>query len=579
MRLWREYLGRYWPRVALALAAMGLYAGSASAIPLGVEWINSAFTGGSERFAAKSSDVLIVGPAIIIGLGLFNALAQYLQARLSAGAALMALRDMQRDMFASLMGLDFAQMRADASGQTISRFTNDPLVLREALTRAAQGARDLFTLIGLCTVMIYYDWILFLVILVVYPAIGWPVLAIGKRIRRASGAAQAQAGDIASLIGETVAGARMVKSYQLEDYQRARAADAFERRLKLQRRMANMRAFNEPFIFLVGSIALSVVIAIVALRISSGALDGAQFVSFIIALLLLSQPARGLSSLNAVLQEGFGAFERMLELIDTKPEIIDRPNAAPLVVAAGAVSFRDVHFSYTTESPALLGFSLEIPAGATLAIVGESGAGKSTVFNLLARFYDVDRGKILIDGQDIAAATLSSLRANIAIVSQETILFDDTVRANIAFGDASADDARILAAARAAAIDDFIESLSRGLDTMVGEAGGDLSGGQRQRIALARAFLKDAPILLLDEATSALDAESEAKVQGALDRLKKGRTTIIIAQRLSTVRAADLIAVMHKGRVVETGTHDALMARSGLYARLAALQLEAPIEA
>ena len=575
-RLWRDYLGRYWPRLVLALAAMGLYAASASAIPLGVEWINAAFVGGSERFAAKARDVLYLGPAIIIALGLVNALAQYIQARLSASAALAALRDMQVDMFARLMALDLAQIRADASGQTISRFTNDPLVLREALTRAAQGARDLFTLVGLCAVMIYYDWVLFLVIIVVYPAIGWPVLRVGRRIRRASGAAQAQAGDIASLIGETVAGARMVKSYRLEDYQVGRAGAAFERRLLLQSRMVNMRAFNEPFIFFVGSIALAIVIAIVALRISSGALTAPQFASFIVALLLLSQPARGLSTLNAVLQEGFGAFERMIELIDSKPAIVDRPNAEPLVVSKGAVSFRGVEFSYSPEAPALRGFSLDVPAGATLAIVGESGAGKSTVFNLLARFYDVDRGSILIDGKDIASATLSSLRASIAIVSQETILFDDTMRANIAFGDPAADESRIKAAAEAAAIDDFIRSLPRGLDTMVGEAGGDLSGGQRQRIALARAFLKDAPILLLDEATSALDAESEAKVQGALERLKKGRTTIIIAHRLSTVRAADLIAVMDKGRVVETGTHDALMARSGLYARLAALQLEAP---
>ncbi|MEX0646078.1 MAG: ABC transporter ATP-binding protein, partial [Parvularculaceae bacterium] len=543
-RLWRDYLGRYWPRLAVALGAMGLYAGSASAIPLGVEWINSAFVGGSERFAAKAGDVLYLGPAIIIGLGFVNAIAQYLQARLSAEAALAALRDMQRDMFVSLMAQDLAQIRAGASGQTISRFTNDPLVLRDALTRTAQGARDIFTLVGLCAVMIYYDWLLFLVIIVVYPAIGWPVLAIGRNIRRVSGAAQAQAGEIASLIGETVSGARMVKSYGLEDYQKGRAETAFARRLKLQGRMVNMRAFNEPFIFFVGSIALAIVIAIVALRISSGALSAPQFVSFIVALLLLSQPARGLSTLNAVLQEGFGAFERMIELIDAKPTISDRPNAVPLAVTKGGVSFRGVDFSYSSQAPALKGFSLDVPGGKMLAVVGESGAGKSTVFNLLARFYEPDRGEILIDGVNIAAATLASLRANIAIVSQETILFDDTIRANIAFGDSSAGDSRIFEAARAAAIDDFIQSLPRGLDTQVGEAGGDLSGGQRQRIALARAFLKDAPILLLDEATSALDAESEAKVQGALERLMKGRTTIIIAHRLSTVRAADIIAVM-----------------------------------
>jgi subfamily B ATP-binding cassette protein MsbA len=578
-RLWRDYLGRYWRRLAAALAAMAVYAGSASAIPLGVEWINSAFVGGSERFAAQVRDVFIWGPVIVIGLGAINAGAQYLQSRLSLGAALNALRDMQGDMFRALMALDYGRLREDASGQIISRFTNDTLVLRETLTRAAQAVRDTLTLAGLCAIMIYYDWALFLIVAVVYPLIGWPVTRIGRYLRRTSGAAQAQIGELTSLIGETVAGARMVKTYRLENYQTERADRAFEIRLKLLRGMAYMRALNEPFIFFVGSIALAVVIAAVAWRIDTGALNGPQFVSFIIALLLLSQPARGLGSLNAVMQEGFGAFERILGLIETHPTIVDRPGAQPLHVSAGAVSFRDVRFSYGAGAPALDGFSLEAPAGATVALVGESGAGKSTVFNLLARLYEVDGGAISIDGQDISSVTLASLRDAMALVSQETILFDDTIRANIAFGKPGADEREIVAAAKAAAIDDFVASLPNGYDTMVGEAGANLSGGQRQRIALARAFLKDAPILLLDEATSALDAESEAKIHGALERLAKGRTMIVIAHRLATVRNADLIAVMDKGRVIETGTHDSLMAKSGVYARLAALQFREPATA
>lgn len=575
-RLWRDYLGRYWRQLAAALAAMAVYAGSASAIPLGVEWINSAFVGGSERFAAQVKDVFLWGPAIVIGLGAVNAGAQYLQSRLSLGAALKALRDMQGDMFRALMDLDYGRLREDASGQMISRFTNDTLVLRETLTRTAQAVRDALTLAGLCAMMVYYDWALFLIVLVVYPLIGWPVTRIGRYLRRTSGAAQAQVGELTSLVGETIAGARMVKTYQLEDYQTRRADEAFAIRLKLLKGMAYMRALNEPFIFFVGSIALAVVIAAVAWRIDSGALSGPQFVSFIIALLLLSQPARGLGSLNAVMQEGFGAFERILSLIDTAPAIVDAPGAPPLRVSAGAVAFSNVEFRYGPGAPALNGFSLVVPAGATVALVGESGAGKSTVFNLLARLYEVERGAISIDGQDISGVTIKSLRQSMALVTQETILFDDTIRANIAFGRPQASEAEIVAAAAAAAIDDFIAGLPNGYDTNVGEAGANLSGGQRQRIALARAFLKDAPILLLDEATSALDAESEAKVQAALERLAKGRTTIVIAHRLATVRNADLIAVMENGRVIETGTHDVLIAKSGVYARLSALQFREP---
>ncbi|MEQ8749853.1 MAG: ABC transporter ATP-binding protein [Amphiplicatus sp.] len=573
-RLW-SYLGRYWPQLAMALAAMAVYAASTSALPVGVEWINSAFAGGDNRFSADVGDVMLWGPAVIILLGAVNAGSQFLQARLAQTAALSALRDLQRDMFDRLMRFDFAQVKEDASGQIVSRFTNDTAVLRETLTRATTAVRDSLTLIALCATMIWYDWVLFLVVAIVYPLAAIPVSRIGKYLRRSSGKAQAQAGDITSLVSETIGGARMVKTYQLEDYERARADVAFDRRFHLLNGMARMRALNEPFIFMVGSVAMALVVVVGAWRISEGALQGAQFIPFILALLLLSQPARGLSSLNAALQEGLAAFERMLDVIDRAPTVVDAPEASSLAVTKGAVSFREVFFSYVPGSAALEGFSLDIPAGATVALVGESGAGKSTVFHLLPRLYDVGAGQIVIDGQNIAGVTLASLRKAISIVSQEAILFNDTMRANIAFGRPGAAESEIVAAAKAAAIDDFIRSLPEGYDSFVGEGGGNLSGGQRQRIALARAFLKDAPILLLDEATSALDAESEAKVQEAIARLTKGRTTLVIAHRLATVVSADLIAVMDKGRVAELGTHGALLEKGGLYARLATLQFQA----
>ncbi len=571
-RLWRDYLSRYWARLVLALFAMAVYAASASAIPAGVEWINAGFSGDSARYAPSLDQVLLIGPLLVIGLGAANAIAQYVQTRLSATAALSTLRDLQNEMFERLTALDFGQLRAEDSGQLISRFTNDATVLRETLQRVSNAVRDLLTFAGLCAMMIYYDWVLFLVVLFVYPLIGLPVARIGKILRRTSAGAQEQAGVITGLVNESVAGARMVKAYQIEPLERARAADAFETRFQLLKKMAFTRGANEPIIFFSGSIALAIVVAIVAMRIGAGALSTSEFVGFIIALLLLSQPARGLGTLNAVAQEGFAAFERMLTLIDARPMIVSPEGAVDLPAGAGAIKFEGVSFTYQDGGPAVSDINIEIPAGATAALVGPSGAGKTTLMNLLPRLYEAEKGRILIDGRDITAVTLKSLRARIALVSQEAVIFNMSALENIAFGRPGASRQEIVAAAEAAAASDFIASLPRGFDTSLGEGGAILSGGQRQRIALARAFLKDAPILLLDEATSALDAENEAHIQRTITALMKSRTTLVIAHRLSTVKEADVIFVMENGRIVETGRHEDLLANDGVYARQAGLQ-------
>ena len=571
-RLWRDFLGPHGGKLALALAAMAVYAASAAAIPAGVEWINARLSGTAPSFGALSGDVAIIGPLLVILLGLVNAGAQYVQARLSASAALHALRDMQCAIFGKLANVDDAQLRALGPGQAISMLTNDVSVLRETLQRALTAARDLLTLLALVGVMISYDWVLFVVVAGIYALIGWPVARIGAGLRKGSRAAQAQSGDIASLANEAVAGGRTIRAFNLAEERVLAARAAFDARLKTLLKMANLRALNEPFIFFVGSVAMAIVIGAVALRISSGALNVPQFISFIIALLMLSQPARGLSTLNAVAQEGFGAFERIVSLLDTAPVIADRTGARPLAVSGGAISFRDLVFSYEDGKRALDGFSLEVPAGKSVALVGESGAGKSTVLTLLLRLHEPDAGAILIDGQRVGTVTLASLRETIAVVTQDAFLFNDTIAANIAMGKPGATPAEIEAAAQAAAADAFIRRLPSGYDTLVGEGGNALSGGERQRIAIARAFLKNAPILLLDEATSALDAESEAAIQAALARLMKGRTTLVIAHRLSTIRAADLIAAVDRGRVIETGTPEALVAKGGYFARVAGLQ-------
>jgi len=571
-RLWRDYLSRYRGKLGLALLAMAVYAASAAAIPAGVEWINARLSGEAPTIAGLPEKVGLWGPVVIIALGLANAAAQYVQARLSASAALLALRDLQHDMTAKLVAIDDAQLRALGQGQSIGRLTNGVAVLRETLTRALTAVRDLLTLIALCAVMVWYDWALFAVVILIYAVIGWPVARIGAHLRKTSRDAQKQLGEIAATTGETVAGGRMIRAYNLQSHIVEESRKGFDARLETLQRMARLRALNEPFIFFVGSVALAVVIAVVALRISAGALNVPQFISFIIALLMLSQPARGLSTLNAVAQEGFGALEEMLHLVDLTPAIADKPGAEDIAVPAGAVSFRDVAFSYDGARRALDGFSLDIPVGKSVALVGESGAGKSSAFNLLLRLYEPQAGAIAIDGRNIGTITLNSLRRNIALVAQEGVLFNDTVAANIGFGRLGATRDEIAAAAKAAAADDFIRALPDGYESIVGEGGANLSGGQRQRIAIARAFLKDAPILLLDEATSALDAESEAAIQGALARLSTGRTTIIIAHRLATIRKADMIVALEKGRVVESGRHEALLAKGGYYSKVSRLQ-------
>ncbi len=571
-RLWIEFLSRYRGRLSLALAGMAVYAGSAAAIPAGVEWINARLSGEDPSFSGLTGNVAIIGPAIVIALGLLNAGAQYLQARLSSSAALHALRDMQSAMFEKLVDIDEAQLRALGPGQAISMLTNDVTVLRETLQRALTAIRDLLTLLALVAVMIWYDWLLFLVVAGIYAVIGWPVARIGGGLRKGSRAAQAQSGDIAGLASEAVAGGRTIRAFNLGTERWGEALGAFDDRLQTLLKMARLRALNEPFIFFVGSVAMAIVIAVVAMRIEAGALNVPQFISFIIALLMLSQPARGLSTLNAVAQEGFGAFERIAGILDTAPRIVDRPDAKPLAAGPGAIAFRDVRFSYDGGNNALDGFSIDVPAGKTVALVGESGAGKSTVFNILLRLYEPQSGEIRIDGQAIAGVTLDSLRDSIALVSQDAFLFNETIAENIAMGRKGAGDAEIIAAAEAAAADTFIRRLPKGYETLAGDRGNALSGGERQRIAIARAFLKNAPVLLLDEATSALDVESEAAIQTALARLMKGRTTLVIAHRLSTIRASDLIVAMDRGRIIESGTHDALVARGGYYAKALRLQ-------
>jgi len=373
-------------------------------------------------------------------------------------------------------------------------------------------------------------------------------------------------------LSQTFQGARLVKAYGMEPYEEGRATGLFERVFALVDRANRTRSRAGPMMEALGGAAIAMVILYGGHEVIAAARTPGAFFSFITALLLAYQPVKSLANLNASLQEGLAAAQRVFEVIDIEPTIRDLPGAWPLRIAGGEVRFNDVRFAYANGKTALAGVSLSVPAGKTVALVGSSGAGKSTILNLIPRFYDVAAGTVTIDGMDVRQATLASLRGAIALVSQEVSLFDDTVRANIAYGRFGASEAEIVAAAEAAAADEFIRALPEGYDTQVGEHGIKLSGGQRQRLTIARAMLKNAPILLLDEATSALDTESERQVQAALKALMHGRTTVVIAHRLSTVIDADIIHVIDAGRVAESGTHGELLRQNGIYARLYALQ-------
>jgi subfamily B ATP-binding cassette protein MsbA len=526
-------------------------------------------------FTQGDTTLLWVLPLIFLAVSVIKGFASYGQAILMQKSGLRVCVMMQNRMFDRLIDADLKFIQGDATGKLLSRFINDVNFTREATVKTFTGfGRDLFTIIVLTAVMVHTHWKMALIALVIFPMSVFPIMYIGRRVRGLSQRTQVSLGDFTSFLDEVFKGFRQVKAYGMEDYERRRARDVFEGIFSLHFREGSTRSRSYPVMESLGGIVIALILAWGGYQIIHGDTTVGQFMTFFVAMGAAYNPLRSLANLNASLQHGLAAAERIFTLLDQEPAVAEAPEAKPLHVREGRVTLRDVHFSYDADKTALHGVTIEAPPGKTVALVGPSGAGKSTILNIILRFFDVAQGTVEIDGQDTRTVTLASLRKAMALVSQEVTLFNDTVRANILYGRPDADEAAVIDAAKAAAAHDFIMQLPDGYDTAVGERGLRLSGGQRQRIAIARAMLRNAPILLLDEATSALDTEAERQVQTALARLMKGRTTVVIAHRLSTVTSADIIYVLENGRVVDSGTHHQLLGREGVYARLCRMQFE-----
>ena len=563
-RFLKDWVRPRWRAIALTALIALVLAAATSMYPLIIRYaFNTIGQGNTEPLVWVLAGI-IVATAL---RGLFL----YLHHIVSNRAVLRLTADLQNAVFAKMVGIDLAKFVSEGTGQLVSRITHDIGVVQGAASQSLTTVlRDIVMVIGLVATMIYLDPILSLIVMVVYPITAWPIISISRRLRRVSRATQNEIGDMTSTLTEKLSGMRLIKTFRLESYAQEALRRNFEMIYGLRMKSVRAKARLGPMLEAFAGVAIASVIALATWRISTGISTTGDFMAFVTALLMAANALRSVGNLSTGLQDGLAAVERLYDVLDDKPRIVDRPSAKPLAISDGHISFRDVTFSYEghPELPALKGLNIDIAGGTTVALVGRSGSGKTTVINLVPRLFDVTSGAILIDGQDVREVTLASLRDAIAIVSQDVTLFDDTIAVNIGLGRLGATEDEIIAAAKAAAAHDFIMAQPLGYQTIIGDGGVRLSGGQRQRLALARAILKRAPILLLDEATSALDSESERLVQAALHDFTQGRTAIIVAHRLSTVQSADVICVLSGGQGVEIGNHAGLMPRNGDYARL-----------
>lgn len=559
-----------WPHFVGGMICMIVFGATSGIMPFLVRYIFD------DIFTAKNAAVLQILPVAIIIVFLIRGACGFGSSFLTDYVSNRVVNDLRDDMNGHIQDLSLAFFNDHPTGTLLSRVTSDVYVVGNSLTGSvASVLKDGVSLIVLIVVAFYQDWKLALIAFVVFPASVVPLVRLSKRTRKYARSLQGTLGTLTALLQETVQGNRVVKAFNMQEYEKRRFAEENRSLFRMALRVARIRAFVAPMLEVLAAFGIAGVVWYGGYSVVVGGRTQGSFLAFLTAVMLLYDPFKGLGKTNGQLQQGMAAADRVFELLDTKPEVADRPGARELPPVRHGIEFDHVTFAYGAE-PVLRDVSLTIRRGEVVALVGASGGGKSTLADLLLRFYDVTEGAIRIDGVDLRDVSQTSLRAQMGLVTQHTFLFNDSVRSNIAYGSIEQSMDAVIAAAKAAYAHDFIMELPNGYDTMIGELGLRLSGGQRQRLAIARALLKNAPILVLDEATSALDNESERLVQQALDTLMHGRTSLVIAHRLSTIRNADRIVVLVRGEIVEQGTHEELLARNGDYRRLHDLQFADP---
>ena len=525
-------------------------------------------------FLAKNPASLKWIPLAVIGIFFAKGAANYIQTILMSFIGLRIVTNLRNQLYEQIQKQSLSFFTQHPTGMLMSRITNDVMSIQTASSEAVTSIiKDTFSIIALVGVIFYTDWKLAIIAMVVFPVTIYPISRFGKKMREVTTSTQITMGTLSTLLQETISGTRIVKAFGMEKYENKRFAAENERLFKLNMKAVSVNAISHPLMDSLGGLGIAAVIFYGGYSVVEGNSTPGTFFSFLAAVLMLYEPVKRLTNVNNTINQGIAGADRVFSIIDLVPDIKDKSDAINLPPVSRGIDIENVTFCYE-QTPVLKNINLSIKAGEVVAFVGMSGGGKTSLVNLIPRFYDVTSGRILIDGYDIRDVTIQSLRGQIAIVTQQTILFNDTVKNNVAYGDIDRTEDKIVSAAKAANAHDFIMKLPNGYDSNIGELGTKLSGGEKQRISIARALLKNAPILILDEATSSLDTEAEIEVQDALDNLMKGRTTLVIAHRLSTIRNANRIIALVNGQILEEGNHETLMEKKGEYFRLYNLQFK-----